>query len=120
MESLASWNDAENITYRVVPTLAQRQDGQGGRSKNPARKEWNTGEQSPRSVRTRRQPVPHPARAHSLSGQEIGLPSRGEPDNAVSVPARELNIDAVSGRCAPAWCKNANMINSGGYFVAVM
>ncbi|MGD1727586.1 hypothetical protein, partial [Klebsiella pneumoniae] len=52
-------NDAENITYRVVPTLAQRQDGQGGRSKNPARKEWNTGEQSPRSVRTRRQPVPH-------------------------------------------------------------
>ncbi|WP_219618630.1 hypothetical protein, partial [Klebsiella pneumoniae] len=67
-----SWNDAENITYRVVPTLAQRQDGQGGRSKNPARKEWNTGEQSPRSVRTRRQPVPHPARAHSLSGQEIG------------------------------------------------
>ncbi|GKI55286.1 hypothetical protein NUBL21995_33550 [Klebsiella pneumoniae] len=48
------------------------------------------------------------------------LPSRGEPDNAVSVPARELNIDAVSGRCAPAWCKNANMINSGDYFVAVM
>ncbi|HBT5041646.1 TPA: hypothetical protein PCI71_000742 [Klebsiella pneumoniae] len=48
------------------------------------------------------------------------MPSRGEPDNAVSVPARELNIDAVSGRCAPAWCKNANMINSGGYFVAVM
>ncbi|MGK3231791.1 hypothetical protein ACSLSU_20195 [Klebsiella pneumoniae] len=41
------------------------------------------------------------------------MPSRGEPDNAVSVPARELNIDAVSGRCAPAWCKNANMINSG-------
>ncbi|MCS5933156.1 hypothetical protein LNQ03_32180 [Klebsiella pneumoniae subsp. pneumoniae] len=24
MQSLASWNDAENITYRVVPTLAQR------------------------------------------------------------------------------------------------
>ncbi|GKP15879.1 hypothetical protein NUBL13779_37720 [Klebsiella pneumoniae] len=48
------------------------------------------------------------------------LPSRGEPDNAVSVPARELNIDAVSGRCAPAWCKNANMIKSGDYFVAVM
>ncbi|WP_177964843.1 hypothetical protein [Klebsiella variicola] len=48
------------------------------------------------------------------------MPSRGEPDNAVSVPVRELNIDAVSGRCAPAWCKNANMINSGDYFVAVM
>ncbi|EIX9039173.1 TPA: hypothetical protein ACUB60_004184 [Klebsiella variicola] len=48
------------------------------------------------------------------------MPSRGEPDNAVSVPTRELNIDAVSGRCAPAWCKNANMINSGDYFVAVM
>ncbi|MFN2852968.1 hypothetical protein ACKUEL_26110, partial [Escherichia coli] len=25
-----------------------------------------------------------------------------------------------SGRCAPAWCKNANMINSGDFFVAVM
>ncbi|MGX8842888.1 hypothetical protein ACWWKA_37355, partial [Klebsiella quasipneumoniae] len=23
-------------------------------------------------------------------------------------------------RCAPAWCKNANMINSSDYFVAVM
>ncbi|MCX2622668.1 hypothetical protein OQ620_27955, partial [Klebsiella pneumoniae] len=36
------------------------------------------------------------------------------------VPARELNRGAVSGRCAPAWCKNAKMINSGDYFVGVM
>ncbi|MFO5740032.1 hypothetical protein ACLBPW_17630 [Klebsiella pneumoniae] len=48
----------------------------------------------------------------------------GTPEN--SRPGRyardgnPCRIDAVSGRCAPAWCKNANMINSGEYFVAVM
>ncbi|UMX81404.1 hypothetical protein MJ561_18320 [Klebsiella pneumoniae] len=47
------------------------------------------------------------------------MPSRGEPDNTVSVPTRELNIDTViAARSIGA--KNANMINSGDYFVAVM